>query len=276
MKFKEMQKPKENLVVVDSLNLAFRWKHRNTKTFASDYLQTINSLARSYGAKQTILLGDHGSSWRKDFYPEYKANRETLKEKQTKQEAQDFQDFIEEYTRAIELCEQSGYVFIRLKGIEADDIAAYITQEQREFYPHIWLLSSDKDWDLLLASNVSRFSYVTRKEYTIENFESHYEYPVQYHLGVKTLMGDKGDNVAGVDQVGPKRAYTLMKDYDGDIFSLIEDLPLEGKYKYIKNINEFGKDRLYKNIQVMSLKDYCEDAILFEDEYNLTLIDEVL
>ena len=28
---------------------------------------------------------------------------------------------------------------------------------------YIWLISSDRDWDLLIQENVGRFSYVTRK-----------------------------------------------------------------------------------------------------------------
>jgi hypothetical protein len=37
--------PCENLVLVDCLNLAFRYKHKGQTDFAADYLRTITSLA---------------------------------------------------------------------------------------------------------------------------------------------------------------------------------------------------------------------------------------
>ena len=38
-------------LVVDSLNLAFRWKHRGATDFRYEYQQTIQSLAKSYDCK---------------------------------------------------------------------------------------------------------------------------------------------------------------------------------------------------------------------------------
>ena len=41
--------PNGNLLVVDGLNLAFRWKHQKKEFFKVEYLRTIESLAKSYG-----------------------------------------------------------------------------------------------------------------------------------------------------------------------------------------------------------------------------------
>jgi 5'-3' exonuclease len=134
-----------NLLVVDGLNLAFRYKHAGKKQFAADYINTVKSLAKSYEARTVVVLGDGGSSYREDIFPEYKANRKELREKQTEKEEQDFKEFLDEFNKTFDLLEESFYTF-RFKGVEADDIAAYLTKLLLKEYNHIWLISSDKDW----------------------------------------------------------------------------------------------------------------------------------
>ena len=59
---------------------------------------------------------------------------------------------------------------LRYEGVEADDIAAHIVRYKEHYGANkIWLISSDRDWDLMIGPKVSRFSYVTRKEITNEN-----------------------------------------------------------------------------------------------------------
>jgi len=250
----------KNLLVVDSLNFGFRYKHLGKKQFTTDYMRTIQSFARSYEAKRTIIVGDAGSFWRKSLYPEYKANRKTLIQNQPEEEKQDWEDFFNEMNNTLELL-SSQYSVFRYTGVEADDIIAYIIKVLSDDFDKVWILSTDKDLDLLINDKVSRFSYINRKEVTLDNFESIYGYPNSWHLGIKVLMGDSGDNIKGVNSIGVKRAYGLLKQYSGDIFDLIEDIPINGNYVYIKNLNDFGKDNLYMNIELMDLPTYCEEAI---------------
>lgn len=249
----------ENLMIVDGLNLAFRFKHANKKEFSVEYLKLIQSLARSYEAKDVIILADGGSSYRKAIYENYKANRTELRAKQSEEEAQEFQEFLDEFGRSIELLNQS-YKTFKFIGVEADDIAAYLVNKLEHVYTHIWLISSDKDWDLLVEHNVSRFSYRTRKETTLENWNEHYAYDPQDHISIKVLMGDKGDNVPGVEGIGEKRAYTILRQYGPTAFDVYDALPIQSHYKYINNLNEF-KEQLLTNYQLMDLRTYAADAL---------------
>ena len=264
----EGSKPGNNLLVVDGLNLAFRYKYANKKVFAFEFIKTVESLANSYGARDIVVLGDGGSTYREALLPTYKGNRKELREKQTEQEADDFKDFINEFQNAFEQLGEMYYTF-RFKGVEADDIAAYLVKKYSMKYEHIWLISSDRDWNLLLDENVSQFSYVTRKEFTVENWKEYYDYEVEDHISIKVLMGDKGDNVPGVPGIGPKRAATLIKEY-GTAYDIYASLPIESTYKYIKSLNEFG-DKLLLNYELMDLPTYCDEAIGKE---NIKMIDE--
>lgn len=247
-----------NLLLVDSLNLAFRYKYANKKVFADEYISTIRSLAKSYECKDIIILGDGGSTYREAIYPEYKGNRKEMRKNQTLQEEQDFKEFLDEYIRTFNIMGELYYTF-RYTGVEADDIIAFISINYNKQYDHTWIISSDKDLDLLIKPNVSRFSYVTRKEITLNNWKSHYNYEQDEHISIKVLMGDKGDNVPGVDGVGIKRAETLVKQY-GSAYDIYATLPIDSKYKYIQNLNAF-KERLLTNYELMDLETYCEDAI---------------
>jgi 5'-3' exonuclease len=274
--FNEISAAEPNtLMIVDSLNLAFRWRHMKAVDFADDYMNTVDSLKKSYKCGKVIIAGDWGSStYRKNLYPLYKQNRKDKYEDQTEQEAAEFEAFFTEVQGILARYEEDGvYPVARFLGVEADDIAALVCSRRKRFkLSQIWLVSSDKDWDLLIDEGVSRFSYVTRKEITEENWHDHYEFTRDDYISIKCLMGDTGDNVPGVDKVGPKKAHELVKTY-GSTYDIIASLPIASKYVYIRNLNAFGKENLLLNYQLMDLVTHCEEAIGPE---NIIKLDRIL
>jgi len=270
--FKQFEATENTLMIVDALNLAFRYKHSKSRDFAEDYLRTVESLKKSYKAKWVIIAADQGSSsYRKAIYPLYKQNRKDKYDQQTEAEQIEFELFFEDFTATLELLSEH-YPVLRFQGVEADDIAAYIVSKKRKLgIDEIWLMSSDKDWDLLIKPGVNRFSYVTRKETTWENWNDQYSFEPEQYISVKCLMGDSGDNVPGVPGVGPKRAQQLVEEY-GTTWDIINSIPLQGRYKYIEAINQ-NREQLELNYQLMDLVTYCSDAIGTE---NCKQIDEIL
>ena len=247
-------------LIVDALNLAFRWKHQGRTDFCDDYVRTVESLARSYDCSNVIITADKGSSsYRKEIAPDYKQNRKDKYADQTEAEKQAFLDFFEEYENTLEAL---GDLFpvLRYDGVEADDLAAHLVKNRVRYgLGDIWLISSDRDWDLLIDERVARFSYVTRKEVTIENWEEHYDVTRDEYISLKCLTGDKGDNVAGIPGIGPKRALDLIREY-GDAMDIYNSLPINSKYKHIQALNDSG-EQLLTNYQLMDLITYCDDAI---------------
>jgi DNA polymerase-1 len=249
-------------MIVDALNLAFRYKHSGATDFYEDYLRTVDSLRKSYKASKVIIACDQGSSqFRKAIYPEYKQNRKDKFAEQTEAEKAAFELFFEDFTKTLDyIRENTTYPVIRFQGVEADDIAAYIVNKKSQLpFDNIWLISSDKDWDLLVQPGVSRFSYVTRKEITAENWNTHYEFDQEAYISIKCLTGDTGDNVLGVPGIGPKRAQSLVNEF-GTTWDIIASIPLSGKYKYIQELNKC-KDQLILNYQLMDLVTHCEEAL---------------
>ena len=262
------QAPIGNLLIVDGLNIAFRWKHQGVLDFKYEYARTVESLAKSYNAGTIIVLADGGSSYRKNLFPEYKANRKEKYAEQTPEEEKEFAMFMAEFSDTLTLIKKKHPVF-QFKGVEADDIAAYISMNLDKYnFDECWMISSDRDWDLLITDKVSRFSTVTRKEVTLNTWDEHYDFEVEDYITFKCLTGDKGDNVPGIPGIGPKRAVEIMNQY-GNIFDIYAAVPLEGKYKYIQSLNE-NAEQLLMNVELMDLVTYAEEAI---GEKNKQVID---
>lgn len=272
--FKLMQQTDNNLLVVDALNLAFRYKHSGATDFAEDYLRTVQSLKKSYNASKVIIACDQGSShYRKELYSDYKQNRKDKFEQQTEAEKAQFELFFEDFTKTLEyIKENTTYPVIRFQGVEADDIAAYIVNNRKQLQvENIWLVSSDKDWDLLIQPNVGRFSYVTRKETTWDNWSTHYDFAPEDYVSIKCLTGDTGDNVPGVPGIGPKRAQQLVAEY-GSAYDIVASIPISSRYKYVQALNE-SRDQLLLNYKLMDLVTHCHEAL---GESNCKQIDEIL
>lgn len=247
-------------LVVDALNLAFRWKHQGRSDFRYEFQSTVKSLAKSYDCRNIIITADWGSStYRKGISPEYKQNRKDKQAEQSEEERIAFEEFFEEYEAALDVLEED-YPVLRYRGVEADDIAAHLVKYKDKYdLEYIWLISSDRDWDLLIQEKVGRFSYVTRKEVRLDNWKEHYDIKPEEYISMKCLTGDKGDNVAGIPGIGPKRAVQLIQQY-GTAWDIYEALPLDSRYKYIQELNANG-ERLLVNYELMDLMTFCDDAI---------------
>lgn len=256
----KLKKDKGSVLLVDGLNLAFRWKHQGKIEFTEEYYQMVTSLARSYSCDKIVIAADWGSSeYRKAIYPEYKQNRADKYAEQTEEENQKFLDFIKGYNECLEYL-GTLYPVLRYKGVEADDIAAVVKLYKDDLgIENLWLISSDRDWDLLVDEGVHRFSYVTRKETKLANWHEHYEVTPDQFISLKCLQGDSGDNIKGIEGVGPKRAKDLIEAY-GSAFDIYDSLPLPGRAKYIQNLNDSG-DRILLNYQLMDLITYGEEAV---------------
>ena len=271
MKFLEagVQESNNNLLIVDGLNVAFRWRYKRVPYYTNDYVRTVESLAKSYNCGNIIVLADGGSNYRKNLYPDYKANRKDRYKDQTEAEKEEFTQFLAEFANAFKRLQSKGHLILKQRGLEADDLAAWIVGKRKEFgVGETWLISSDRDWDLLIDDDVSRFSTVTRKETTVQNWDEHYNFDKEMYLTFKCLAGDQGDNIPGIKGIGPKRAEQLIKQY-GDLFDIYNSCPIDIKYKFIQELNE-NVERLLLNAELMDLESYSEQAII---EANMDLED---
>lgn len=190
----------------------------------------INSL-RMYRSKfkdqygELVLAIDAGNNWRRNYYPQYKANR-----KKSRKES-DF-DWNEAF-RILDLVQTEirqnfPYKVIKIDECEADDVIGTIVANTQEFgqYEDVMIISSDHDFKQLQKyPNVKQFSPLLKKPVVEDNPRS--------NLIEKILTGDAGDGVPNVlshDDVfvnGERQTPLSRKKKD----AIIEDLA-EGELLY--------------------------------------------
>ena len=172
---------------------------------------------------ELVLCYDSKHYWRRDYFPQYKANRKKGREKSD----QDW-DAIFECLNTIkeEIRTNMPYKFLEVYGAEADDIIATICSEYDE---EIMILSGDKDFiQLQKFPNVKQYSPITKKMVNGIN-------PVGY-LQEHILKGDTSDGIPNV--LSPDHTFTdglrqtpLTKK---KIVSIMETLPFSSLPDKIK------------------------------------------
>ncbi len=245
-----------NLLLIDGNNLAYRWIGRkNYGDFGDDFISTAQSLGKSYDASRVICCFDFGKSYyRLEVYPEYKSNRKPPTDEDEKEKFDKFFGCLND------LIDQLPLEYYKFRGVEADDIIAFLAINCKAYYDHVWIVSSDRDLYQLLDDDVSIFNLYSRKEISIDTLIEDHGATVEEYLLAKIIEGDKGDGIHGIEGIGPKRAMTLAIKY-GTLEALIEALPIKGSTaKYMKNLNA-GKDILLMDELLINLIDHHEVAI---------------
>src|SRR6056300_832849 len=109
-----------NLLIIDANNLSYRWLQRpNYNSFGADFIRTIESLAKSYEAKRTIVCFDFGKSYyRMEMLEDYKGTR-------TKSDDPDEVKRFEEFFAVLNsLPDEIHDEVVKFRGVEADDTLA--------------------------------------------------------------------------------------------------------------------------------------------------------
>jgi len=259
---------KNNLLLLDGNNVSYRYIRRaNYNSYQDDFIRTVRSLAKSYDAAKTIACFDYGKSYyRMEMFDEYKGNR---KEELSEEEQARKDEFFAVLNMLPELMTEQ---VVKLRGVEADDTITYLVERFKNEYEHVWIVSSDKDLIQLVDDNVSIFNIFSRKEITKESLAENLNVSPSEFMLSRIIEGDTGDNIIGIEGIGPKRAQSLAREYK-TLDNLLAALPLKGRAKYIQNLNA-GADMLIRNEKLINLKRYNEQAIIAGkgEEGNLELL----
>ena len=214
----------------------------------------LNSI-RMYNKKyrneygQMVICADGMNTWRKNFYPAYKASRKKGRDSSGLDWTEIFR--VLNLVRD-EIKENLPYKVMHLEGCEADDIIGALTYETQEFgkFEPVMIISSDKDFiQLQKFSNVKQYSPIQKKAVT----EKH---PRKY-LFEHICRGDKGDgipNILSADNcfVDEIRQTPLRQNLIDTWIDDAEIMPEEIKRNFQRNtklidLNEIPQD-IYNNI----------------------------
>ncbi len=156
----------------------------------------LNSI-RMYNKKyrdqygQMVICCDGMNTWRKQYFPQYKAARKKNRDNQSDTDWPEIFRILNLVRD--EIRENLPYKVIHLEGCEADDVIGTLALQTQEFGKDepVKIISSDKDFiQLHRFKNVSQFSPMQKKEVTDKN-------PHIYRFN-HIIKGDAGDGVPNV------------------------------------------------------------------------------
>lgn len=116
--------------------------------------------------------------------------------------------------------------------LEADDVISWLCKKIEG--PKV-IVSVDQDMLQLVDEHTEVYSPIKDIHINVKNFEEITTVPREQFLRYKSLMGDKSDNLPGVDKCGPKTACKLVNNHPTDE-SLIEKLGEDKLIPYFANL----------------------------------------
>lgn len=198
-----------------------------------------------------IAFDSPKKTFRKEIYPDYKANRE---------EAPD--DLKEQIRVIVEMVKAHKVPCLMKNGLEADDIIAFLSKKFESEGKLVYILSSDKDLSQLVSENIK----IARPEQGVSELKIMGEAEVFEKFNVKpdqildylALLGDHSDNIPGVKGIGEKTASALLKDW-GNLDNIYKNIGLM-KSESIKRKLIEGKESAYLSKKLATLQTNIGDV----------------
>jgi len=249
------QKP--NKILIDSSNLLHRvvWITESGQRKISPvyiFLTSVKKYADKFECNNIYSVWDKRlirgvKNYRRQAkQADYKGNRDTAKNERVFS----FEDETTEILSALGV--KNMYPGI----LEADDVISWMSKETKG---NKMIVSVDQDMLQLVDEKTSVYSPIKDIIITNENFEEVVGVPREQFLRYKSLIGDKSDNLPGVERCGKKTAAKLLEQCETDQL-LEEKLGSEKIKPYYFNLKMIDLE--------YGLKQHPDDVELYQEQYN--------
>ena len=203
-----------DLVLVDGSSYLYRAFHAMPPLTTSDghpvgalrgILNMLKKIMDVTDPQQVAVVFDApGKTFRDDLYVEYKANRPSMPD-ELRAQIQPIHDLV----RAM------GLPLLMVPDVEADDVIGTLCQIHGQAGKKVLVSTGDKDMAQLVNENVSLVNTMG-DQWTYmdpQGVVDKFGVPPELIIDYLALMGDKVDNVPGVESCGPKTAVKWLQAY---------------------------------------------------------------
>ena len=210
-----------DLVLVDGSSYLYRAFHAMPPLTTSDGQPVgalrgiLNMLKKTFEVTQptlgAVIFDAPGKTFRDDMYPEYKANRPSMPDELRAQI-----EPIHELVRAM------GLPLIMVPDVEADDVIGTLCKAYAEQGKSVLVSTGDKDMAQLVNDQVTLVNTMGDQWTYLDpvGVVEKFGVPPERIIDYLALMGDKVDNVPGVESCGPKTAVKWLTAY-GDLDGVV-------------------------------------------------------
>jgi DNA polymerase-1 len=226
------------------------------------FVNTIRKHLEESNYDKVIVCWDSESntSVRKELYPGYKAQRRNdMGEEQ-------YESYLHQRQRVKQYLEEVFVRQVEVKNNEADDLIGQYCKIAID--ENITIFSADKDLTQLISERVQIYSPIKREYYKFGDKISlnKVEFPHQNVLLTKVFVGDKSDNICGIEGLGEKTLVKLFPHLQEKSCTITEIL---------ENARVIGQEEKVPKIVGKILTGQSKNGILGEEFYktNLKIVD---
>ena len=237
-----MSEEKDPIILVDGSSYLYRAYHAlppltTSKNQPTGAIKGVISMIKRVlidhpDSPLAVVFDAKGKTFRHDMYSEYKANRPPMPEDLVQQ--------IEPIHRIISLM---GIKLIMIPGVEADDVIGTLAEQARQKKLNTVISTGDKDMTQLVCDNVSVVNTMSGELLDENGVMNKFGVGPELITDYLALIGDKSDNVPGVDKVGPKTAVKWLNEYKN----------IEGIKKNAESIGGKVGENLRSSIEILDL-----------------------
>jgi len=193
------------------------------------YLNKMNDLFQEYGKLIICKEGHNSLDYRKQIYPQYKANRVQNKDNS-------YYVMKKSLPALDELMKNYPTKTIKVNGAEADDVIYALSMYFADNGEDVLVVSSDGDLTQLHNFNKKINIFNPIKRQLVK--------PKKEILKYKAIVGDRSDNIAGLYRIGDKTFEKMIND----------------ETIWNEKINKGDNKQLYENIlKIVDLSVYPEE-----------------
>ncbi|MBW0148638.1 DNA polymerase I [Marinobacter arenosus] len=226
------------VVLVDGSSYLFRAYHalpplttsKNQPTGAiKGVISMLRRLEQDFpGSKMVVVFDAKGKTFRHDMYEKYKANRPPMPE-----------DLACQIEPIHEIVKAMGLPLLIVSGVEADDVIGTLAHEATSKGIDVVVSTGDKDMAQLVSDHVTLINTMTETRMDREGVREKFGVTPEQIIDYLALVGDKVDNIPGVNKCGPKTAVKWLESYQ-DLDNLIEHADeIKGKIgEYLREAKE--------------------------------------
>ncbi|THB64243.1 MAG: DNA polymerase I [Gammaproteobacteria bacterium] len=221
-------------------------------------INMVKKLLKEYpGRRFAVVFDAKGKTFRNDMYDQYKATRPPMPDELRPQI-----EPIHNIIRAM------GVPIIVISGVEADDVIGTLAAQAEKDSIEVVISTGDKDLAQLVTEKVTLLNTMNDTVLDIPGVKEKFGIPPELIIDYLALVGDKSDNIPGVEKVGPKTAVKWLEKY-GSVDAIIENAAEIGG-KVGENLRN-GIEQLQLSRELVTIKldvvdaDNGDGAISYKD-----------
>jgi DNA polymerase-1 len=229
------------------------------------FLKSVGYGIKTIDPTKVIIVfdGAGGSNSKRNLYPEYKANRN--KNRMTNysifsSKDEELESISNQMARLIQYLQLLPVSMICIDGIEADDVIGYLVGKFENYSAtkEVTIMSADQDFLQLVSDKTKVYSPIKKKIYKPADVLDEYKVSSINFVNYKVLMGDKSDNLPGVDGLGPKKLLKMFPELSSELDVTLDSIlekanELSNEHVLYSRIVE-RKHQLGINNKLMNLK----------------------